>query len=61
MNPDEWEIEMNHMLDSFANQASSSLEKIDRRFETLGRSFDEEFRQYFLKMSNLRCAFRCLH
>lgn len=51
---DEWEFEMNHMLDSFANQAFSSLKKIDRRFEALGRQFDDNFRKHFLDMSNQR-------
>lgn len=54
MGQDEWELEMNRMLDSFANQALSSLEKIDQRFAVLGRSVDEEFCQYFIKMLKLR-------
>lgn len=52
---DEWEIEMDRMVDSFAKQASISLEKIGQRFAVLGRSFDKDFRQNFMKMSNLRC------
>lgn len=51
---DEWEHEMSQMLDSFATQALQSLGKINRRFVTLGRPFDEKFRQHFLKMSNQR-------
>lgn len=31
-----------------------SLGKISRRFEKLGRPFDEKFRQYYLKMSHQR-------
>lgn len=56
MNLDEWELEMNHMFDTFTHQAVFSLGKIKQRFEILGRPFDEKFRQNFLKMSNLRYA-----
>lgn len=56
MDPNEWKLEMNRMLDSFANQAEFSLGKISRSFEALGRPFDEEFRKYYLEMSNQRYA-----
>lgn len=54
MNLDEWELVMNRMLDTFANQAVLSLGEINQRFNALGRPFDEKFRKYFLKMSNQR-------
>lgn len=54
MNSDDWKHEWNRMLDLFADQAESSLGKINRDFKAMNRSFDENFRQYFLKMSNFR-------
>lgn len=54
MNSNEWQLEMNRMLDSFANQAEFSLGKISQCFETLGRPFDDDFRKYYLEMSNQR-------
>lgn len=53
-NNDDWKREMNHMLEMFDFQASLSLRKINGYFETLRRPFNEEFRQYFLKISNQR-------
>lgn len=61
MNTDDWKLEMNRMLDLFANQAEYSLEKINRCFEALGRPFDEKFRQHYLKMTNQRFAIRFSH
>lgn len=55
MNADEkWQHEMNVMLKVFENQSETSLREIDRCFEVLGRSFNAEFRQYFLKLSTQR-------
>lgn len=48
---DEWEVEMDRMLDIFEHESESSLRMINRRFEVLGRPFNEEFRQLLIKTS----------
>lgn len=54
MDSDEWELELNRMLDAIEQQSAFSLAKINQRFNVLGRSFDEQFRQHVSKMTNLR-------
>ena len=51
---DEWEIEMSRILDVFEHESELSFRMINRRFELLDRPFNDEFRQYFSKMTMLR-------
>lgn len=48
---DEWEIEMDRILDVFEHESETSLWKINERFVALDRPFNDEFRQYFMKMT----------
>lgn len=49
-----WQLEMRRLLEIFEQESTNSLRKINRCFVASGRSFDENFRQYFLKKSTLR-------
>lgn len=51
---DDWKREMDKMLEVFEQQAVKSLRNINQNFELLGRSFNEEFRKYFLQISSDR-------
>lgn len=54
MNVDQWQVEMNLMLEIFEQQSELSLRKINQRFQELNRKFTDEFREYFVKMSMQR-------
>lgn len=54
MASNDWELELDRMLDLIEKQSTESFEKIDQHFLTLGLSFDDEFRQNVQKMVNLR-------
>lgn len=51
---DNWQAEMNLMLEIFEQQSELSLRKINQHFEVLNRTFTDEFRTYFFKMSMQR-------
>lgn len=50
----DWKFEMDRMLGVFEVQAIESLRYINQNFELSGRPFNEEFRKYFLQISNDR-------
>lgn len=50
----DWKFEMDRMLGVFEGQAIESLRYINQSFELSGRPFNEEFRKYFLQISNDR-------
>lgn len=54
MSENYWILEMERMLAGFEQQASSSLDNILRHFETINRSFDDDFRKVFLQVSHDR-------
>lgn len=54
MDADDWEIELNRMIDVIGQQSAASFEKIHTRFNVLHRPFDAEFYQNALKMASLR-------
>lgn len=51
---DNWQADMNVMLEMIEKQAELSLRKISAQFEMSNRTFTDEFRQYFFKMSMQR-------
>lgn len=50
----DWRNEMHIMLSMFDQQAVTSLGKIKFAFKRNGLSFNEEFKQYFLRVTNER-------
>lgn len=52
-----WQLEMKSMLDIVEEQSEISLRSINQCFQALNRTFTEEFKQYFLKMTNQRYTF----
>lgn len=51
---DDWERELNRMMDLIEKQSTNTFEKVHQHFMALGFQFDDEFRQNVVKMVNLR-------
>lgn len=53
----DWMREMDAMLAGFSGQATLSLQNIRRNFEAAGRSFTEDFKKYFFRVSLERYSY----
>lgn len=51
---EDWMQEMDQMLDGFSRQTTLTLRNIRKCFTKSGRSFNDEFKKYFLRESNER-------
>ena len=49
-----WKRELHRFLELFEYESTITLDNIKRNFIAAGRPFDDNFRQYFLKMLTLR-------
>lgn len=54
MSSNDWESELNHLLDLIEKQSTLSFEKMNQHLLALGLPFDDEFRQNVQKMVNLK-------
>lgn len=54
MDPIEWTLELDKMLDSIETKSFELFERINQRLMAFSLPFSEAFQQHVLKMANIR-------